>query len=234
MSQAVPSGRRSARWSLAAHAAPPPPDGAGLPASMAGLPSVSPCVCVKPPLSANTPSLGSTPVRLLAVSPVMSHPVVLPMRLWPCDVSAEEASQSGLGGVPAKSMFPATIVFRRTNAFPKALAIPPPWPRPAVPLVLLVIVTLFSSVEPFCSLETPPPLLPLWLSLMVELTTVNVPLLSIPPPRKATAVLPVIELPVIVTRPLPLFARPPPLPPIVLLLMVLSITVSTACWKPLL
>jgi hypothetical protein len=83
------------------------------------------------------------------------------------------ASQSGCAEPLARSALPATIVFR--TVMDAKLAIPPPRPAPAVPLVVAVIVTLLRSAAPCWSFERPPPLLPLWLPLIVELTAVNTP-----------------------------------------------------------
>src|SRR5262245_28902650 len=144
---------------------------------------------------------------LPVVSPTILQPRALPMRLSPSDTSAKPklpgAWQSGCGGVPAKSTFPAMIVFRSVNDDEKLLT-PPPVPAPAVPLVLFVMVTLFRSATPFCQLVIPAPLLPLSLPLMVELTSVNVPSFQIPPPCAVDALwLPAIVLPVTVAVPPP-------------------------------
>ena len=77
ISHAAPSGLGKPRWSSAAQAVPPLPGEAGFPASTAGLPSARACVNVAPPLSVKTPSLGSWPVTLPVVSPVMLQPAVL-------------------------------------------------------------------------------------------------------------------------------------------------------------
>ena len=89
MSQAVPCGRATPRWSTA---------GGGQPAavSIAGLPTSSACVIVGPPLSASGPSSGF--VLGISPAPVSEHvsslsmfepPVVMPPRQSPPTLSAK-------------------------------------------------------------------------------------------------------------------------------------------------
>lgn len=77
MSQRVPWGRLTPRWSVVRHAVSDEPGPAGLPASRAGLVEPREWVRVSPPLLASAPSSGLTPVRLPVVVPTMVQPVVL-------------------------------------------------------------------------------------------------------------------------------------------------------------
>src|SRR5436309_16087199 len=106
---------------------------------MAGLPSLSPCVSVGPPLLARGPSRGSAPLR----SPALDRPQVPSLaRLCPSEVIAPEGPQSA-------PWLLATMVFSRVALRPLVKRPPTPDGRSGVStfralpaIVLFVLVSV--------------------------------------------------------------------------------------------
>src|SRR5262245_8390898 len=121
MSNPSPWGRRTPRWSVAG--AP-----AAAPASIAGLPASSACVCVLPPLAASGPRRGLT---LLRLSP---HELPLSMLLV--------ADATGSAQPP-----PATIVLRRIAVGASRAPPAAPFPDAVLPDSVTLVSVPLSAVR---------------------------------------------------------------------------------------
>src|SRR5438477_6447376 len=127
-------------------------------------------VAVGPPLNASGPSLGSAPMMLPVVLPLIVHPVLTRMRLLPWEVMVPPQSPPVAPNVllatieslrfvvslaprpPERLQALAVMVVLVTVRVPEALRMPPPLTRQEFALIVL----LFTDIVPPAVLRMPP------------------------------------------------------------------------------
>jgi len=127
-------GRASPRWSVASHAIPPLPAGAGLPVFSGRARRNERMRECRSAIVLQRPNHGVPPVMLPVGSPTMTQPFVLSTKLYPCDVRTPE--QSGASPPCQCSLLSGYCEPRQRTPGRLAesgfsFAIPPPFPTPS-------------------------------------------------------------------------------------------------------
>src|ERR1700716_3995679 len=193
MSQAIPWGRRTPRWSVLGGGQP------GLPASTAGLPAVRAWVSVGPPLFASGPSPGSVFGRSPAAWKLHSSRLSMLCPVEGIDDGGVELPTTEQLR-PALAIPLATIESLTSNVVPGNARRLPPRGVAAEPVAVLPLMVVDRSVHVLSFELMPPPatafvLSPAMLPAIVLLVMVPVAMLPlIPPPIPLVERLPVMVL----------------------------------------